>query len=79
MTLSEYFELHRPKARYQFGDRVHGVYKGVPFVGTCGGDVMVNEDIGPLVTVFIDLPLKAQDQWHTTFIKAKYKDIKGKR
>lgn len=76
MTLAEYFELHRPKAKYNFGDRVIGNYKGVPFVGTCGGDVMVNETIGPLVTVFLDLPLKLKDSIHHTFIKVKYKDIR---
>ena len=75
-TLAEYFAEHRPTARYHIGDRVIGKYHGVPFVGTCGADVMVNENIGPLVTVFLDLPLKHNDQWHELFVKVKYKDIK---
>ena len=76
MTLAEYFEIHRPKAKYNFGDRVIGKYEGIPFVGTCGGDTMVNETIGPQVTVFLDLPLKTKNAVHNTFVKVKYKDIK---
>jgi hypothetical protein len=74
-TLAEYFEQNRPKAQWQFGDRVKGKYHGVPFVGTCGGEVMVNETQGPLTTVFIDLPFKVKDTWHKTFIKVKPKDL----
>jgi hypothetical protein len=76
MTLAEYFALNRPVAKYNFGDRVIGNYHGIPFVGTCGGDVMVNETIGPMVTVFLDLPIKHKGTLHSTFVKVKYKDIK---
>lgn len=76
MTLAEYFAIHRPQPKYQFGDRVIGKYEGVPFIGTCGGDGMVNETIGPQVTVFLDLPLKTKTTVHYTFIKVKYKDIR---
>ena len=75
-SLAEYFAANRPVAKYNIGDRVIGKYHGVPFVGTCGADVMVNESVGPLVTVFLDLPLKHKDQWHELFVKVKYKDIK---
>jgi len=75
-SLAEYFAANRPVAKYNIGDRVIGKYHGVPFVGTCGADIMVNESVGPLVTVFLDLPLKHNDQWHELFIKVKYKDIK---
>ena len=75
-SLAEYFAANRPVAKYNIGDRVIGKYHGVPFVGTCGADVMVNESTGPLVTVFLDLPLKHKDQWHELFVKVKYKDIK---
>jgi hypothetical protein len=37
---------------------------------------MVNETIGPQVTVFLDLPLKTKNAVHNTFVKVKYKDIK---
>jgi hypothetical protein len=75
-SLADYFEKNRPVPKYNHGDRVIGKYNGVPFVGTVGADIMVNEDQGPLVTVFVDLPLKTKDTWHMTFVKVKYKDIK---
>jgi hypothetical protein len=75
-TLAEYFDKNRPTATWQFGDRVYGNFEGVPFVGTCGGEGMVNETEGTLVTVFLDLPLKSKNKWHTTFIKVKPKTLK---
>ena len=75
-TLAEYFAKNRPQPKYHFGDRVCGKYHGVPFVGTCGGEGMVNEEQGMLVTVFLDLPLKYKDTVHNTFIKVKAKDLK---
>ena len=53
-----------------------GKYNGVPFIGTTGGEGMVNEEQGSLVTVFLDLPLKHKDTWHQTFVKVKPKDLK---
>ena len=70
-NLAEYFSKNRPTAKWQFGDRVRGNYQGVPFIGTCGGEGMVNEEQGSLVTVFLDLPLKAKDGLHMTFVKVK--------
>lgn len=76
-SLAEYFAKNRPEPLYEIGERVFGYYNKVPFVGTVGADIMVNEEVGPLVTVFIDLPMKVSNNWHMTFIKVKYKDIKG--
>ncbi|CAB4241559.1 hypothetical protein UFOVP71_97 [uncultured Caudovirales phage] len=76
MGNAEYFAKNRPVAKWQFGDRVIGKFHGIPFVGTCGGEGMVNETEGSLVTVFIDLPIKHKETWHTTFIKVKPNDIK---
>jgi hypothetical protein len=70
-SLADYFAKNRPTAKWQFGDRVFGKFHGVPFVGTCGGEGMVNETEGSLVTVFLDLPLKHKNTWHMTFIKVK--------
>ena len=70
-NLADYFEQNRPKAKWQFGDRVQGKFHGVPFIGTCGGEGMVNESEGSLTTVFIDLPIKIKDTCHMTFIKVK--------
>lgn len=75
-NLAEYFAANRPQAKWQFGDRVSGKFNGIPFVGTTGGEGMVNETEGSLVTVFIDLPIKHKDTWHMTFVKVKPKDIK---
>jgi hypothetical protein len=70
-NLSEYFAEHRPTAKWSHGDRVIGNFYGIPFVGTTGGEGMVNEVEGSMVTVFVDLPIKHNGKWHTTFIKVK--------
>ena len=77
-TLAEYFEAHRPKPKYKFGDRVEGIYKGIPYVGTAYTDNMRNETEGPMVSIHLDLPMKVDKSWHT-IIRVKYKDIKGLR
>ena len=69
--LAEYFAEHRPAAKWSFGERVAGKFNGIPFVGTTGGEGMVNELEGSVVTVFVDLPIKHNGTWHTTFIKVK--------
>ena len=78
-NLTEYFEKTIPKPKYRFGDRVDGVYKGVPFVGTVGTDNIRNLEEGPMVTVSLDLPLKTKDSVHMSFVRVEYKDIKGLR
>jgi hypothetical protein len=78
MNLAEYFALHRPKPKYQFGDRVEGSYKGIPWVGTAYTDNLRNLDEGPMVHVHLDLPMKVDKEYHN-YIRVKYKDIKGLR
>ena len=78
MNLAEYFEQHRPKPKYAFGDRVEGVYQGMPYVGTAYTDNMRNETEGPMVNVHLDLPMKIGKEWHN-YIRVKYKEIKGTR
>jgi hypothetical protein len=77
-SLAEYFEQHRPKPRYKFGDRVEGVYQGIPYVGIAYTDNMRSELEGPMVSVHLDLPMKIGTEWHN-YIRVKYKDIKGLR
>ena len=77
-TLAEYFEKNRPKPKYKFGDRVEGKYMGIPYVGTAYTDNMRNEPEGPMVSIHLDLPIKIDTTWHT-YIRVKYKDIKGLR
>ncbi len=57
-TLAEYFAEHRPKPKYQVGDRIEGTYKGIPYVGTAYTDNMRSELEGPMVSVHLDLPIK---------------------
>ena len=78
MNLAEYFAEHRPKPKYKFGDRVEGVYKGMPYVGTAYTDNMRRELEGPMVSVHLDLPIKIDTAWHN-LIRVFYKEIKGLR
>ena len=78
MNLAEYFEADRPKPKYQFGDRVEGIYKGIPYVGTIYTDNMRNETEGPMASIHLDLPMKIDKTW-VSYIRVKYKDIKGLR
>lgn len=78
MNLAEYFAANRPKPKYQFGDRVEGIYKGIPYVGTVYTDNMRNETEGPIVSIHLDLPMKIDKTW-VSYIRVKYKDIKGLR
>ena len=74
-TLAEYFARHRPKAKYHIGDRVEGVFKKIPWVGTVGSDTMRNENEGPMVSVHLDLPFKIDGEIYQ-YIRIKYKDLK---
>jgi len=78
-SLAEYFAANRPVPKYQFGDRVEGVYQGVPYVGTAYTDNMRNETEGPMVSIHLDLPLKVKEQPYVTMIRVTYKQIKGLR
>ena len=77
-NLSEYFKANRPVPRYNFGDRVEGVYKGIPYVGSAYTDNMRNEAEGPLVSIHLDLPIKLGAEY-VNYIRVKYKEIKGLR
>lgn len=80
MNLAEYFQAHRPKPRYAFGDRVEGVYQGIPWVGTVYTDNMRNETEGPMCHVHLDLPLRVKKgDAYVQYIRVGYKSIKGIR
>jgi hypothetical protein len=78
MNLAEYFAAHRPKPKYAFGDRVEGVYKGIPYVGTAYGDNMRSELEGPKVSIHLDLPMRVGSEW-LYYIRVGYREIKGLR
>ena len=72
---AEYFEKHRPKPVWYIGDRVHGKWNKIPFIGTVGNDTMINETEGPRVSIHLDLPIKYKDRIYN-IIFVKQKDIK---
>ena len=75
---AEYFEANRPRPRYKFGDRVEGIHKGTPYVGTAYTDNMRSELEGVRVSIHLDLPMKIGTEWHS-YIRVNYKEIKGVR
>ena len=57
MNLADYFKQNRPEPKYNFGDRVEGTYKGIPFVGTAYGDNMRSELEGSMAVSYTHLTL----------------------
>jgi hypothetical protein len=74
-SLAEYFAANRYHGKWQLGDRVFGYWNKIPFVGSVGNDTLINELIGPQVSVHLDLPIKLTDKVHTVIILTG-KDIK---
>jgi hypothetical protein len=77
-NLAEYFGHNRPRPRYQFGDRVQGTYRGIPYVGTAYTDNQRNETEGCMVSIHLDLPMQIDNSWHN-HIRVTYKEIQGLR
>jgi hypothetical protein len=75
MNLAEYFAANRYMGKWQLGDRVEGKWNGIPFVGSVGNDSVTNNEIGPQVSIHLDLPIKHKGTIHN-YIKVKPKDIK---
>ena len=75
MGLLEYFNNKAYKHKYEIGDRVFGKWNKIPFVGSVGNDRVVS-DVGPEVTVLLDLPIKYQGKIHNIIV-VKHKDIKA--
>lgn len=63
--LSEYFAENRYIPKYHLGDRVRGVWNGVPFTGSVAIDTKVYENKQPSVMVFSDLPLQYDNATYT--------------
>ena len=74
-NLSDYFEQRAYKAKYIIGDRVHGKWNKIPFVGTVGNDTLVSEIEGPRISVHLDLPISLTGRQHSVIIVT-HKDIK---
>ena len=73
-NLAEYFAANRPQPYWQGGERIQGLYNGIPFIGTVAYEIMRNEDEGMMVAIQLDLPLKDGDTW-TTIIRVKPQSI----
>lgn len=63
-NIKEYFDKNRYKPTYFLGDRVRGKWNKIPFVGTILIDHLVSEDIGPVIRVFSDLPIKYKNTYY---------------
>lgn len=74
-NLAEYFAKNRYHPKWSIGDRVFGYYNKIPFIGSVGNDTLINETIGPQVSVHLDLPIKI-DNIYRSFIIVKPKDLK---
>ena len=75
-NLTDYFAKIGYKHTYDIGDRVQGYWNKIPFRGTVGNDTMINELVGPRVSVHLDLPIKHKDRVHT-LIFLKPNDLKA--
>ncbi len=66
---AEYFDKVCYKPKWFIGDRVYGKFrKKILFVGTVGNDTLVSEIEGPRVSVFLDLPLKVDNEYKSIII-----------
>lgn len=74
-NLADYFAKNRYQAKWNIGDRVHGTWNKIPFVGSVGNDTLISEAQGPRVSVHLDLPFKYQDKVYN-FLFVKPKDLK---
>lgn len=78
MKLDEWFNAHRPAAKFEFGARVEGKYNGIPFVGSVGSDGIRAEDEEPHVTVTLDLPLMHKGKVHNV-LRVPRKSVKERK
>lgn len=74
-NLSDYFEQRAYKAKYIIGDRVHGKWNKIPFVGSVGNDSCV-DGVNARVSVHLDLPIKFANRVHNVIIVT-HKEIHG--
>ena len=71
---SDWFIANGYKHTYDLGDRIMGLWNGIPFVGSVGNDRLVNLIDGPEITVHLDLPIKYEDTVYNIII-VKHKDV----
>jgi hypothetical protein len=71
---SDWFNAIGYKHTYDLGDRIMGIWNGIPFVGSVGNDRLVNVNDGPEITVHLDLPIRVEDKIHRIII-TKHADV----
>ena len=71
---SDWFNAIGYKHTYDLGDRIMGLWNGIPFVGSVGNDRLVNLIDGPEITVHLDLPIRFEDKIHRIII-IKHADV----
>jgi hypothetical protein len=74
-TQTDYFNRIGYKHTYDIGDRVEGKWNGIPWVGSVGNDRLVSTDIGPEITIHLDLPIKFEGVIHNIIV-VKHEDVK---
>jgi hypothetical protein len=74
--VADYFQANAYQPKYEIGDRVSGIYNGVPFMGSVGNDRLINNLAGPEITIHLDLPMKVEDEFRSIII-AKHKQVKA--
>lgn len=72
--MAKYFRENRTPAKYKIGDRVRGFWNGVPFSGSVAVDHIVYENVGPTVSIFLDLPIMHEDKSYN-IITVGYQDL----
>lgn len=73
-NLADYFRKTGYKAEYRLGDRVRGLWCGVPFAGSVAVDTLLDEEVGPYIIVNLDLPIKLAGSWFN-MIKVQHSDL----
>lgn len=68
-SLKDYFEKNRQKAKFHIGDRV--ITKTTKQKGTVMNDSIVNYDVGPIVSIWLDKP-----DGNTEIISVKQEEVK---
>lgn len=74
-NLADYFARNAYQSKYNIGDRVHGKWNKIPFVGTVGNDSCV-DGVNPRVSIHLDLPIKYAEKVHN-IIFVSHKEISG--
>lgn len=72
-TQTDYFERIGYKPKYFLGDRVHGKFNNIPFIGTVGNDRVIDFS-GPQIVVHLDLPIAFEEHVYNIII-VKHKDV----